>query len=94
MGLGGAYALIASVYLVDIIVLLRLNNVKHVVSGVHESPVKSLVGGLRYVRRNETVLVLLLRPRVTVVVRGGKRHRDVLERERYRSRRVQLQLGE
>src|SRR5215831_15682414 len=62
LGTGGAYGLIAAIYLVDVIVLLRLKSVKHAqtASHVHEPPVKSLLGGLEYVRGNRMVLVLLL----------------------------------
>ena len=60
LGMGGAYALIAAIYLLDLVVLLMLNDVKHVVSDVPESPVRSLIGGLRYVWGNQTVLVLLV----------------------------------
>jgi MFS family permease len=59
-GMGGAYGVIAGFYVMDLLVLLRLEDVKHVVSHVSESPVRSLIGGLRYVGRNQTVLVLLL----------------------------------
>jgi Na+/melibiose symporter-like transporter len=59
-GMGGAYGVIAGFYVMDLLVLLRLKDVKHVVSHVSESPVRSLIGGLRYVGRNQTVLVLLL----------------------------------
>src|SRR5262249_6078139 len=62
LGTGGAYGLIAAIYLVDVIVLLRLKSVKHAqtASHVHEPPVKSLLRGLEYVRGNRMVLVLLL----------------------------------
>jgi MFS family permease len=59
-GMSGAYWLIVGIYLVDLIVLLRLQPVKHASHIQHESPVKSLVSGLKYVRDNQTVLVLLV----------------------------------
>jgi MFS family permease len=59
-GMGGAYGLIAVIYLLDLVVLLLLKDVKRVVFDVRESPVRSLIGGLRYVWRNQTVLVLLV----------------------------------
>jgi MFS family permease len=59
-GMGGAYALIAAIYLLDLVVLYRLQDAKQGVPQVHESPLRSLVGGLRYVVGNRTVLVLLL----------------------------------
>jgi len=59
-GMGGAYALIAGVFLMDVVVLFRLTGVKQAVPRVHESPVSSLIGGIEYVSRNQTVLVLLL----------------------------------
>lgn len=59
LGMGGAYALIAGISLVDVVVLWRLQSVKHAVH-VHESPVKSLIGGLEYVWSNQTVLWLLV----------------------------------
>jgi len=60
LGMRGAYGLIASIYVLDLSVLLMLGGVKHVVYTATESPAKSLVAGLRYVRRNQTVLVLLV----------------------------------
>src|SRR5690606_14029180 len=59
-GMGGAYALIAAIYLLDLVVLLRVRDVKQGVPQVHEPPLRSLVGGVRYVMGNRTVLVLLL----------------------------------
>jgi len=59
-GMGGAYALIAAIYLLDVVVLLMLKDVKRSVQKVHESPVKSLIGGFKYVWGNQTVFVLLL----------------------------------
>jgi MFS family permease len=59
-GMAGAYAVITIIYLLDLVVLLRLKHVKHVVSAAPEPPVKSLIGGLKYVWRHQTVLVLLL----------------------------------
>ena len=60
LGIGGAYALIAGIYLVDLAVLLALGSVKRAAAHVHESPGRSLIGGLRYVQSNQTVLILLL----------------------------------
>ena len=60
LGMGGAYALIAAIYLVDVVVLLLLKGVKQAVPHVHESPVRSLIGGLKYVWGNQTVLMLLV----------------------------------
>src|SRR5262245_14317506 len=60
LGMGGAYGLIAAIYLADVLVLLSLKDVRHAVAHTHESPVKSLIGGLKYVRGNQTVLVLLV----------------------------------
>ena len=59
-GMGGAYGLITAIYLLDVVVLLLLKDVRQVATAVTESPVKSLLGGLRYVRGNQIVLVLLL----------------------------------
>ena len=59
-GMGGAYALIAGIFLADVIVLLRLDAVKQAAPPVRESVVKSLAGGIRYVRDNRIVLVLLV----------------------------------
>ncbi len=59
-GIGGAYGVIAAFYVLDLVVLLRLQSVKHVVSDVRESPVRSLIAGFRYVRSNHTVLMLLV----------------------------------
>jgi len=60
LGMGGTYGLIAAIYLVDVAVLLMLKDVRHTASEVHESPVRSLVGGVRYVWGNQTVLMLLV----------------------------------
>ncbi|MGZ8210254.1 MAG: MFS transporter [Burkholderiales bacterium] len=60
LGMGGAYGLIAAIYLLDVVVLLLLKDVKRVDFDVHESPAKSLIGGLKYVWGNQTVLVLLV----------------------------------
>ena len=49
LGMRGAYGLIASIYVLDLSVLLMLGGVKHVVYTATESPAKSLVAGLRYV---------------------------------------------
>jgi MFS family permease len=59
-GMSGAYALITFIYLLDVVVLLLLRDVKHMVVAIQESALGSLVGGLRYVWRNQTVLVLLV----------------------------------
>jgi MFS family permease len=59
-GMGGAYALISIIYLLDVLVLSLLKDVKRAEAHAHESPVRSLVGGLRYVWSNQTVFVLLV----------------------------------
>jgi MFS family permease len=59
LGMGGAYALIAGICLVDVAVLLMMKSVKHA-PHVHESPLRSLISGLEYVWGNQTVLVLLV----------------------------------
>jgi len=60
LGMGGAYALIAAIFLVDVAVLLRMRSVQHSGPSGHEPPLKSLIGGLHYVWGNQTVLVLLV----------------------------------
>ena len=60
LGMGGAYGLIAGFFLMDVAVLLRMQGAKHSTQPVHESPGKSLLGGLRYAWSNQTVLMLLL----------------------------------
>jgi Na+/melibiose symporter-like transporter len=60
LGMGGAYGLIAGISVVDAAVLIVLKGVKQAVPHVHESPVRSLFGGLRYVCGNQTVLMLLV----------------------------------
>jgi predicted MFS family arabinose efflux permease len=60
LGMGGAYGLIAAIYLMDVAVLLLLKDVRQAVPHVHESPVRSLIGGLKYVWGNQTVLMLLV----------------------------------
>jgi len=59
-GMGGAYGLIAAICLVDVIVLLGLKDVKRALPPVHESPGRSLIGGLKYVWGHQTVLMLLV----------------------------------
>jgi MFS family permease len=58
-GMSGAYALIAAIFVADVVVLIRMDAVKQASPYVGESVLRSLVGGLRYVRDNRTVLVLL-----------------------------------
>ena len=59
-GMGGAYGLITGIFLTDVVVLLRMKGAKQSTQQVHESPVRSLIGGLKYVWGNHTVLVLLV----------------------------------
>lgn len=59
-GMGGAYGLIAGIYVLDVLVLMMLKDVRQAPSSVQESPAKSLIGGLRYVWSHQTVFVLLL----------------------------------
>ena len=56
----GAYGLITGIFLTDVVVLLRMKGAKQSTQQVHESPVRSLIGGLKYVWGNHTVLVLLV----------------------------------
>ena len=60
MGMGGAYGLITGIFVMDVVVLLRMKAAKQSTQLVHESPVRSLTGGLKYAWGNKTVLVLLL----------------------------------
>lgn len=60
LGMSGAYALIAAIFLADVVVLLRMDSVKHALPQVHESPGASLIGGLAYVWRNQTLLMLMV----------------------------------
>ena len=60
LGMAGAYALIALIYLFDVAVLLLLKDVRQAAPQAHEPPLKSLFGGLRYVWSNQTVLWLLV----------------------------------
>lgn len=59
-GIGGAYALIAALYVLDLAVLTRLEHARAAAPAAHEPPLHSLLAGLRYVRGNPTVLVLLV----------------------------------
>ena len=59
-GMGGAYGLITGIFVMDVVVLLRMKAAKQSTQMVHESPAKSLIGGLKYVWGNHTVLVLLV----------------------------------
>lgn len=58
-GIGGAYVLIAGIYLMDLVALFLLKEVKRSAPEDHEAPMKSLISGLRYVWSNQTVLGLL-----------------------------------
>jgi hypothetical protein len=58
--MSGAYAVIAGIFFVDVVVLLGLKDVRPGLPQVHESAVKSPMGGLRYVRGHQTVLMLLV----------------------------------
>ena len=60
LGIGGAYALIAGIYLMDVAVLLRMKPARQPTHRAHESPMRSLIAGLKYVGENHTVLVLLV----------------------------------
>lgn len=60
LGIGGAFAMITGIFLMDVVVLLRMRSVKHSILRVHESPVRSLIDGIQYVRGNQTVLLLLV----------------------------------
>lgn len=60
LGTGGAYGLIAGLFLVDVLMLLRMKSVKHAAQPDHESAASSLLGGLRYAWSNQTVFILLL----------------------------------
>lgn len=59
-GMAGAYGLIAAIYLLDVVVLCMMREVKQSVVQKHESPLQSLIGGMNYVWDNHTVLVLLV----------------------------------
>ena len=59
-GMGGAYGVIALLCLTDVLILTRLKDVKHGGAHVSESAMRSLLGGLRYVWGNQTVLMLLV----------------------------------
>ena len=55
-----AIGVIAAFYLIDVLILSRLKDVRHGVSHLPESPMKSLLCGLNYVWSNQTVLMLLV----------------------------------
>ncbi len=59
-GISGAYWLIAGIYLLDLVVLMRMKRVKHSVPPLHESPGRSMISGLKYVWSHPIVLVLLV----------------------------------
>jgi MFS family permease len=59
LGMGGAYGVIAVLYALDLFVLLRLREGKHARSHLPESPLRSLVAGIKYVWGHQTVLVLM-----------------------------------
>ena len=60
LGMAGAYALIALIYLFDVAVLLLLRDVRRAPAHGHEPPLQSLMGGLKYAWGNQTVLWLLV----------------------------------
>lgn len=61
LGMGGAYALIALICLVDVVVLLMMKkDVRQALPHAQESPVRSMVGGLKYVWGHQMVLMLLV----------------------------------
>ena len=60
LGMAGAYALMTGMYIVNLLVLLRMDGVAQSAPHVHESPLKSLMAGIEYVWRNQTVLVLMV----------------------------------
>jgi len=60
LGIGGAYGLIAAIYVMDVSVLLRMKSGTPPAHRAHEPPARSLVAGFRYARENQTVLVLLV----------------------------------
>jgi len=60
LGIGGAYGLIAAIYVLDLSVLLRMRSRRLPDHSVHESPARSLIAGFRYALGNHTVLVLLV----------------------------------
>jgi MFS family permease len=60
LGMGGAYGLIAGIYVLDLVVLFMMKSVKQSTPKIHESPVSSLIAGVKYVWSNQTVLVLLV----------------------------------
>jgi len=60
LGIGGAYALIACIYLGDLVMLSMLKGVKQAIPKIQESPIRSLLDGLHYVRGNRPVLTLLV----------------------------------
>jgi MFS family permease len=59
-GMGGAYALITAIFVLDVVVLLRMASVKQGAPVKRESPVQSLLAGLRYAWGHQLVLVLLI----------------------------------
>lgn len=59
-GISGAYWLIAMIYCLDLLVLLRLRVVKQAATKTHEPPLKSLLSGFNYAWHNHAVLVPLL----------------------------------
>lgn len=60
LGMTGAYALIAAIFLLDVVVLLRMGSTPHATPAARESPLRSLIEGFRYVWGNQTVLMLLV----------------------------------
>jgi MFS family permease len=58
--MAGAYALIAVIYALDVVVLIMMQPTKQTTSHAHESPARSLISGFRYVWGNQPVFVLLL----------------------------------
>jgi MFS family permease len=59
-GMGGAYAMMAFIYLVDLLLLSRLPPGRTPLRKHQSSPLDSLLQGFRYVWGNQTVFMLLL----------------------------------
>lgn len=59
-GMAGAYALIALIYVADVVVLFMLRTPRQSAPPAKESPGRSMIEGLKYVRGNRTVLLLIV----------------------------------
>jgi len=60
LGMTGAYVVITAIYLADVIMLLMMRRVRQARPRIEESPLTSLISGLKYAWTHQVVLTLLV----------------------------------